>query len=119
MAAGVDAVGGAVTGAPLKPQEALELLGRAVFVDVREPYEFAGGHIEGSIPIPMTQIPDRWEELAGEDRVVVVCHLGQRSAVVVDFLRNRGIEAQNLEGGLDEWARHGLELTPPDLGPPG
>lgn len=106
-----------MTGEPLNPRSARELLGRAVFVDVREPYEFASGHIEGAIPIPMTQIPDRWEELAGEEPVVVVCHLGQRSAVVVDFLRHRGIEAQNLDGGLEEWGRHGFELTRPDLGP--
>ncbi|HEV2755231.1 MAG TPA: rhodanese-like domain-containing protein [Actinomycetota bacterium] len=119
MAARVDTVGGAVTGAPLNPREAAGLVGRAIFVDVREPYEFAAGHIEGSIPIPMTQIPERWEELASEDQVVVVCHLGQRSAVVVDFLRHRGIQAQNLEGGLEEWARQGLDLTPPDLGGPG
>lgn len=101
----------------MKAHDARDLLGDAVFVDVREPYEFAGGHIEGSVPIPMTQIPDRWEEIPADRPIVVVCHLGQRSAVVVDFLRHRDISAENLEGGLDEWARQGLELTRPDLGP--
>lgn len=101
----------------MNPHEVKALVGRAVIVDVREPYEFAGGHIDGSIPIPMTEIPERWEELATDGEVIVVCHLGQRSSVVVDFLRHRGIEAENLEGGLDEWVRQGLELTLPDLGP--
>jgi rhodanese-related sulfurtransferase len=108
----MDELGGA-----MNPHEVKALVGRAVIVDVREPYEFAGGHIEGSIPIPMTQIPERWEEIPAEGEVVVVCHLGQRSSVVVDFLRPRGIQARNLEGGLEEWVRQGLELTPPDLGP--
>jgi rhodanese-related sulfurtransferase len=97
--------------------EAHDLAGSALFVDVREPYEFAAGHIRGSLHIPMTQIPERWEEIETDAPIVVVCHLGQRSAIVAEFLQSRGVPAQNLEGGLEEWARHGLELTSPELGP--
>ncbi|MDQ3958005.1 MAG: rhodanese-like domain-containing protein [Actinomycetota bacterium] len=91
--------------------EARELLGRALFVDVREPYEFEAGHIEDSLHIPIGEVAERWEEFRSDDPVVVVCHVGQRSALVVDFLEKRGVAANNLEGGLAAWARAGLPLT--------
>ena len=100
----------------MKAHEAEQQKGDLLLVDVREDFEWDAGHVDGSLHIPMTQIPERWEELRTDRQVLVVCHLGQRSAVVVDFLRHRGIPAENLEGGLEEWARQGLELTRPDLG---
>ena len=95
----------------MTPSEAHELLGSAVFVDVREPYEYEAGHIDGSLHIPIGQVAARWEQIPRDREVVVVCHLGQRSALVAEFLAQRGVPAQNLEGGLEAWAAAGLELT--------
>ena len=80
--------------------------GKAKFIDVREPWEFATAHIEGSVPIPMGEVPARaHQELDPEERLVVVCHHGIRSMNVTAWLRNQGFEqAQSMRGGIDAWA---------------
>lgn len=95
----------------MTPAEAKEVLGRAVFLDVREPFEWDAGHIAGSLHIPMGEVAARWEEVPRDGDVVVVCHLGQRSALVAGFLRKHGVAAHNLEGGVEAWAAAGYDLT--------
>lgn len=94
--------------------EAESLLGDATFLDVREPFEWDAGRVGGSLHIPLREVPARWEEVPRDRRVVVVCHLGQRSALVAEFLRARGVDAHNLDGGLEAWAAHGFGLTTDD-----
>ncbi len=76
-------------------------------LDVREAWEFQLARIEGSLPIPMGEIPARANrELDPEDHIVVICHHGVRSANVTQWLRQQGFEqAQSLRGGLDRWSR--------------
>lgn len=81
------------------------------YVDVREQCEWDAGHIAGSIHIPMGDIHSRFEELDRGTPIVVVCQVGQRSALVADFLAAHGYDANNLEGGLDAWASHGHSLV--------
>lgn len=81
------------------------------YLDVREPYEWEAGHIEGSLHIPIRDIQSRFEELDKEVPIVVVCQVGQRSALVSEFLATKGYDAQNLEGGLDAWASRGYPLV--------
>jgi rhodanese-related sulfurtransferase len=78
----------------------------AKLIDVREPWEFATARIEGSLPMPMGDVPVRvHQELDPEERLVVVCHHGIRSMNVTAWLRNQGFEqAQSLRGGIDAWA---------------
>jgi rhodanese-related sulfurtransferase len=85
---------------------ALVKAGKAKIIDVREPWEFATARIEGSLPIPMGEVPARaHQELDPEERLVVVCHHGIRSMNVTVWLRNQGFEqAQSLRGGIDAWA---------------
>jgi rhodanese-related sulfurtransferase len=93
----------------ISPAEAAELMrGRVVrLIDVREPWEFATARIEGSIPIPMNEVPLRADgELNRNERLVIVCHHGIRSMNVTVWLRNQGFEqAQSLRGGIDAWAQ--------------
>jgi rhodanese-related sulfurtransferase len=76
-------------------------------VDVREPWEFATARIEGSIPMPMGEVPSRANiELDPEEPLVVLCHAGVRSMNVTVWLRDQGFEkAQSLRGGIDAWSR--------------
>ena len=79
---------------------------RVTLVDVREPWEWDLCHLEGARHIPMGEIPVRYLELDPEEEVVVYCHVGQRSAMVVQYLRQQGFQkAVNLRGGIDAWAR--------------
>lgn len=76
-------------------------------LDVREPQELAVCIIDGSVTIPMRQIPNALEGLPRENPLVVVCHHGMRSGMVTAFLRKHGFDnALNLAGGIDAWARH-------------
>lgn len=76
-------------------------------LDVREPWEFATAHIEGSKHIPMGEVPARArQELQSEEHIIVICHHGVRSLKVTQWLRQQGFEqAQSLRGGIDEWSR--------------
>src|SRR5216110_2374374 len=67
-----------------------DLLGQVVIVDVREPYEWSAGHIEGSIHIPLAQLPARMNELPRDRELVILCRVGGRSAVAQQFLRRAG-----------------------------
>lgn len=92
----------------ISPADASALInaGNAKIIDVREPWEFATAHIEGSVPMPMGEVPARaHQELDPEERLVVLCHHGIRSMNVTAWLRNQGFEqAQSLRGGIDAWA---------------
>ena len=88
--------------------EAAQVLGEkaARLVDVREAWEFATAHIEGSLHLPMGEVATRAQkELDVEERLVVVCHHGVRSMNVTAWLRRQGFEkAQSLRGGIDAWS---------------
>ena len=75
----------------------------AVLVDVRTDSEHADGHIEGSLNIPVDQLRESLDSLAG-NRVVVHCQVGQRGHTATQILRGHGIEASNLDGGYITWA---------------
>ena len=72
----------------MKPDEAKALLGKALFLDVREPYEWDAGHVEGSLHIPISEITDRMNELDTSRQIVVVCQVGQRSELVAEWLNS-------------------------------
>ena len=80
-------------------------------IDVREYYEWASGHLEGATNIPLRTLPSRYAELDEDRPVLVTCQVGQRSAIATDFLRGRGYDAHNLEGGVAVWTAEGLPLV--------
>lgn len=81
-----------------------------VLLDVREPHEHAICHIEGSLLVPMREVPERLEGLDRDRLTVVHCHHGPRSSHVVAYLRQQGFaRATNLTGGIDAWS---LEIDP-------
>lgn len=79
---------------------------KIILLDVREPEELLLAKFQGALHIPMGDVPSRTFELDPEAEIVVFCHLGQRSASVTQFLRERDFEkVKNLRGGIDTWAR--------------
>ncbi len=97
----------------ISPADAAALLQqkRARLIDVREPWELAAARIEGSLSLPMGDVPARaHHELDPDERLLVICHHGLRSMNVAVWLRNQGFEqAQSLRGGIDAWS---LEVDP-------
>ena len=92
----------------ISPAEAADLLreNKARLIDVREPWEFEAARIAGSLLMPMGDVPARaHQELDPDERLVILCHHGQRSLNVAAWLRNQGFEqAQSLRGGIDAWS---------------
>jgi rhodanese-related sulfurtransferase len=74
-------------------------------LDVREARELDVCRLEGALHIPMAEIPTRTDDLPTDQLLVVLCHHGVRSQMIVDFLRSAGFDnAVNLDGGIDAWA---------------
>jgi rhodanese-related sulfurtransferase len=93
--------------------------GDAVHVlDVREPEEWDAGHVEGSMHIPLMQLPARLAEVPRDRPLIAVCRVGARSASATMFLERYGYQVANLDGGLEAWAADGLPLVAGD-GQPG
>lgn len=83
----------------------------AVVLDVREPREYAAGHLPGAISIPQADLALRLDALPKDRDVLVVCEGGMRSLKATGFLRDVGFErVVNLEGGTAAWRRAGLPV---------
>lgn len=65
-------------------------------VDVRTTQEFMGGHVAGSINIPLNEIPERMDDLkAMKAPLVLCCASGGRSGSAHSFLSRAGIDCIN------------------------
>jgi glyoxylase-like metal-dependent hydrolase (beta-lactamase superfamily II)/rhodanese-related sulfurtransferase len=90
----------------------LEQHAQALVVDVREPSEYAAGHVPGARSLPQAELATRLDELPRDRELVVVCAAGTRSVRAASFLRQAGFErVVNLAGGTNGWraAGHPLE----------
>lgn len=96
----VDALVGFLPGAPL--------------FDVRQPDEYAEGHIASAVLVPLAEVPDRVGEFPTDQTVYVVCRSGGRSANAVAFLRAAGVDAVNVEGGTLAWVEAGRAVVEGD-----
>lgn len=86
-------------------QQRLQDGDKLMLLDVREPNEYAFAHIEGSLHIPLRQLPERAEELEKDLDIVVLCHHGMRSQQACFFLEQYGFNRlYNLKGGIDAWS---------------
>ena len=96
----------------IDPKSVQQKLGSAFILDVRNPPEVqADGAIEGSVLIPMDQLPSRLGEIPRDREVIAVCKRGQRSWNVAQWLRQQGYDAASLSGGLDAWRAAGLPVA--------
>lgn len=92
----------------LSVTEAVMLMSRkqVLIVDVREPDEFAQGHLQGARNIPLAQLPARAAELVKfkDKPVLLVCQRGNRTRAAVSTLKDRQFTAlHQLKGGMQAW----------------
>lgn len=80
-------------------------------IDVREPDEYAAGHVPGAASIPMGRLPGRIAELDRSRPVLVVCASGNRSSAMADLLVAQGLDARSVAGGTSAWVRAGREVA--------
>ncbi|MEB3322307.1 MAG: rhodanese-like domain-containing protein [Synechococcaceae cyanobacterium] len=95
----------------LSPHELAERRrrGQVVIVDVREPMEYVGGHIPGSLNIPLGRLD---QAPLPEGPLVLVCQSGNRSSRAREALRARGHHhpVADLEGGVPAWRDAGYPV---------
>jgi rhodanese-related sulfurtransferase len=88
----------------------------AALLDVREPSEWDAGHAAAAHHLPMGMLS--LDALPEGRPLLVVCHLGGRSAAAAQALLGAGVEAVNVTGGMEAWQRVGLPVVT-DSGDPG
>lgn len=73
-------------------------------IDVREPNEYASGHIPGAKLIPLGELAERYQEINKDADTVMVCRSGGRSGKACEILDKLGFQKiHNLMGGMLNW----------------
>ena len=103
-------------GGSLSPQDAVQRINRekAVVVDVREPAEFAGGHITNAKNVPLGQLEERLPQVVKNKAlpVVLVCATSPRSVRAQAIARKLGYEkAEAMAGGMQAWRGANLPVA--------
>ena len=93
----------------ISPAEAQDIMvdGDPIVLDVRTPKEYASGHIEGAINLPLDDLNDHTAKAALPNKnreVVVYCKSGVRSSIACGMLSEMGYdEIHDMIGGIDAW----------------
>jgi rhodanese-related sulfurtransferase len=84
-------------------------------VDVRRQDEWDEYHAPNTHLIPLAELPNRLSEIPKDQKILVICHSGNRSKQGRDILVNAGYNAVSITGGLLAWIDRGYPLdgTPP------
>jgi rhodanese-related sulfurtransferase len=83
----------------------------AWLLDVREPAEWAAGHVPEATHIPLGELGVHTAELPTDQEIFVICRSGVRSARAAQALNGAGWRAVNVAGGMQEWAAAGRPMT--------
>ena len=74
--------------------------GDALILDVRDPVEYKGGHVEGARNLPLDQVRDSLNELPRDREILAYCYVGQRSYYAARALSQYGFNVRNISGGF-------------------
>jgi rhodanese-related sulfurtransferase len=89
----------------------LEALGADVrLIDVREPDEWAAGHVAHALHVPLGTVPDRLDAFDGTP-TYVICRSGARSGRACEFAVAQGHDTVNVAGGMIAWADAGFDVV--------
>jgi len=87
---------------------------RPLVIDVRGPGEYAAGHVQGAVNLPLGQLPKKLKQVPRDRPVVTYCNMhhrgesrGERAAA---FLREQGYQALTIDGGYPAWKEAGLPV---------
>ena len=84
---------------------------RPVLLDVREPDEFSAVRVAGALLVPTSVFMTRVADVPADRPVMVMCHIGGRSAAVAGYLIRAGRnDVVNVAGGMDAWERAELPV---------
>jgi hydroxyacylglutathione hydrolase len=81
-------------------------------IDVREPFEWLEGHIEGALHLPMLEAVARRAEVPADRPKAVLCAGGLRSSTTISALKRLGIQGwYNVTGGMGAWTKSGYPVA--------
>ena len=87
-------------------EELLKLISKVQLIDIREPYEYEEGNIEGSINITMGDFLEKLDQLETNKQIIIYCNTGRRSKPVVYMTHKlHNIILYNLEGGYKNFLK--------------
>ena len=88
--------------------------GEAQVVDVRNQKEWASGHIQNAMHIPLGELPQRAGEISDQSPVITVCGSGYRSSIAASLLQAQGFgNVSSMDGGMTAWNRRKLPTAKP------
>ncbi len=83
-------------------------------IDVRQMQEIAMGTVPSAEPLPLHTLPARINELSTDEKLVIICRSGARSAQACMYLQQQGFSnVYNLRGGMMSWMQNGLTAHQP------
>lgn len=85
----------------------------ALVLDIREPKDFAQGHIAGAVNLPVSVLNTKLSEIDKHKShpVIVVCKMGTAAGAIAKTLKKRGFEnVVRLSGGMSEWTGAALPV---------
>ena len=86
--------------------------GEAILIDVREPAEFAAGHVPLAVSLPLGSLPDALTRLPRQTKLIFQCQSGARSYRACALATQQaGLESVNLDGGIAAWRAAGLPVV--------
>lgn len=93
-----------------------------MILDVREDDEWAAGHIESAVHVPLDRLASRMtyqpDELLSDQPIVVTCKGGGRARRAVAWLNTNGFDAVLLDGGMRGWEAAGHPMVSDTGAPP-
>lgn len=93
-------------------QEAFLIKGNAIFIDAREPNEYAISQIENAIFVGYDDFDiNSMKNISKDHKIIVYCSVGYRSEKIAEKLINKGYtDVSNLYGGIFEWKNQGHDV---------
>jgi rhodanese-related sulfurtransferase len=98
----------------LTAQQANDLIaaGKVQVVDVRDPAEWAGGHLPNARLVPLEQLSANPKKSLPKDNVLFVCAAGTRSQTAARIATGLGLKnVYSLNGGTRGWLKNGFQLV--------
>ena len=84
----------------------------AQLIDVREPYEWEAGRIDGALHLELEQLQFNAAKIDSDRPVIFQCRLGSRSLMAAQAFRSVGIDAYSMNGGLQRWYDEQRPIVP-------
>lgn len=97
----------------ITPEKAYDMIDNdnVIFLDVRESFEYNGGHLKNSINIPLDELENNLYQLDKDKTIIVYCFSGNRAQIALEILSNNGYKKIYTFGGTTNWEYELYTLT--------